>query len=567
MTRTHLSFVFIAVAAACGPTAPRHGSSDGGAGGGDAALHTLQSITVTPTNPIVQLNLNATGAQGFSASGSYADGTTEDVTAMASWTVANPAVGTMTGATLNIPAFATATAQTSLITAGFHGVTGQAQITVVAYRLSQDFFFVLPYQDPGGNVTKPLDFSTAVPSLDVYFNMDTTGSMGGEIANLQSSLNSTIVPGIQAVLPNTQFGVGAFEDFPISPYGDASGTPDGTADQPFKLKQVITSSISMVTAGVNALSVSGSPIGIGGDGPEAALESIYQAATGAGLTGPAPTNVPANHTGVGGVGFRTGTMPVIVTISDANTHGVGEPTTSCGTMAYAAPVSAVAHSRAQVKSALSTICARSVGIAAIIEDACSAQSYMEDLAASTGTRVPPSAWDVGTRPAGCAATQCCTDYNGVGRATDADGLCPLVFRVHTDGTGVSASVVTGIQMLTRFATFDVTHDQQGVATDIAGNPLPSPRTTADFIKAVTPQSFMLPPPPPVLPTPTLDANAFHNVTPGTQVTFGLSAYNDFVPQTDRAQIFRATVRVLAGGCTPLDQRDVIILVPAMPIVF
>ena len=39
-----------------------------------------------------------------------------------------------------------------------------------------------------------------------------------------------------------------------------------------------------------------------------------------------------------------------------------------------------------------------------------------------------------------------------------------------------------------------------------------------------------------------------------------------MPQTDQAQIFHATIQVLAGGCTPLDQRDVLILVPPTPVV-
>jgi hypothetical protein len=526
-------------------------------------------VVVTPTNPILQVDLNTTSSQVFTATAQYADHADEDVTTQATWTVVNPAVGTMSGATLNVPAFSTATAVTSLITADYSGLTGRAQITVAAYRLSQDFFFILPYQDPSGTMTKPLTFSTAVDNLDVFFLMDTTGSMGGEIANLQSTLNSTVVPGIHGALPNTNFGVGALEDFPISPYGNApcSFGGDGTNDQPFKLKQAITGDTAAVSAGVQALSTStGAPIGCGNDLPEAGLEAIYQVATGEGLSGPAPTSVPANHTGIGGVGFRPGTMPVVVTISDAITHGAGEPTSSCGVTAYASPVSGVAHSRAQTKTALQNICARSVGIAAILGGSCSAQSYLEDLATTTGARVPPAAWDFGTRPVGCAATQCCTDFNGAGRAPDANGLCPLVFRVNPNGTGVGANIVTGIQMLARFATFDVTSDRKGVTTDIAGNPLPAPHTTADFIKAVTPQDWMLPPPPPVLPNPTLDSTTFHTVTPGTKVVFGLSAFNDFVPQTDQAQIFSANVEVLASGCYALDQRNVLILVPPTAIV-
>jgi hypothetical protein len=265
-------------------------------------------------------------------------------------------------------------------------------------------------------------------------------------------------------------------------------------------------------------------------------------------------------------------MPVIVDISDALSHGVGE-TAVCSytgeSSAYTGSVATVAHSRTDTKNALAGICARVVGIAAIqtaLTPDCSPEEYMRDLATATGARVPPAAWDVGTRPAGCAANQCCTGQNGAGMATDADGLCPVVFDVSPTGTGVSTNIVTGIQMLTRFATFDVPTDRQGVATDINGNALPMGHTTVDFIKAVTPTSFVLPPPPPVLPNPTFDATTFHNVTPGTQVSFAVNAYNDFVMQTDQAQIFRATIRVLAGGCTPLDQRDVLILVPPTPIV-
>ena len=571
------------VVAACGPTSKHHGTDAGTDGaGGDAppAQHTLQSIGVTPTNPIIELDLNTPGSQDFTVTAYYADGVNEDVTSQVTWTVMNPAIGTMTGATLSIPAFTSASAEVSLLNASYDGLMGQAQITVVAYRKTgpqQDFFFVLPYQDPTGQMSKPLDFATAIPALDVFFLMDTTGSMAGEITNLQSALTGTVIPGIQNAVTNSQFGVGALEDFPVTPYGSLSGADcfsggESAPDQPFKLRQTITNSSSAVQTAVNSLSNGpGSPIGCGNDWPEGGLEALYQIATGQGLSSPSPTSVPANHSGIGGVAFRSGTMPVVVDITDAMTHGVGETATCPDTgdsAAYTGTVATVAHSRAQTKAALSNICARVVGIAAIqtsLSLQCSGEEYLRDLATSTGARVPPAAWDVGTRPSGCAANQCCTGQNGAGVAPDGDGLCPVVFDVSPTGTGVSTNIVTGIQMLTRFATFDVPTDKQGQATDVNGNPLPGGHTTADFIKAVMPQSFVLPPPPPVLPNPTFDATTFHNVTPGTQVTFAVDAFNDFVVQTDSAQIFRATIRVLAGGCTPLDQRDVLILVPPQPI--
>jgi hypothetical protein len=574
------------VVTACGPKL-EHSRSDAGTTDAPQAdapplPHTLTSLSVSPTNPIIQLDLNTTGAQDFTVTANYEDGTSDDVTSQVTWTVMNPAVGAMNGATLSIPAFAAAGAEVSLVTASLGGLTGQAQITVVAYRQSgaqQDFFFILPYQDPTGQMSKPLDFATAIPALDVFFLMDTTGSMGGEISNLQAAITGTVIPGIQSAVANSQFGVGALEDFPIDPYGNIHGSDcgstDSSPDQPFKLRQAITSNGTAVATAVAGLSTGpDTPIGCGQDWPEGGIEAIYQAASGQGLTGPSPTNVPPNQSGIGGVAFRQGTMPVIVAITDAMSHGVGETATctlSDGTLIttpYAGTVATVAHSRADAKTALSNICARVVGIAAIqpaMPVACSGQEYLSDLATATGARVPPGAWDVGTRPTGCASNQCCTGQNGVGVAPDAQGLCPVVFDVTPQGTGVSTNIVTGIQMLTRFATFDVPTDEQGSTTDINGNPLPPGHVTTDFIKAVMPQSFMVPPGPPVVPNPTFDATTFHNVTPGTQVTFAVDAFNDFVMQTDSAQIFRATIRVLAGGCTPLDQRNVLILVPPAPI--
>ncbi|HEY4244676.1 MAG TPA: hypothetical protein VGM88_32905 [Kofleriaceae bacterium] len=583
MTRA-LSLFLVAAVAACGPTAKGHagdGGDDVDAAGSDAGSnqqpHTLSALTIDPLNPLVQLDLNTAGAQPFTVTGIYLDGTQDDQTANATFTVMNPAVGAMSGATLMIPAFAAADAEVSVIQAQVGTLSTMAQITVVAYRSTgtqQDFFFILPYNDTAGPQSKPLDFSTAVPALDVFFLMDTTGSMAGEIANLQSALTGTVIPGIMGAVSDSQFGVGALEDFPVDGYGSYNSAQecfegDNAPDQPLKLRQEITDNTTLVSNAVAGLRDGAYPIGCGDDWPEGSLESIYQAATGEGLTGPSPTNVPANHDGVGGVAFRQGTMPVIVTISDADSHGKGETGNCFGTQeGYDANVSAVAHTRQDTKNALTGICSRFVGLAAQTGNGadCEPNGYMTDLATTTGARVPPAAWDFGTRPSGCSATQCCTGLGGAGQAPDGNGLCPLVFNVNTDGTGVGTSVATGVEMLARFATFTVPTETDGVGTDTAGNPLPTPHTTADFIKAVTPTSFVLPPPPPNLPNPTFDATTFYNVTPGTTITYGVNAFNDFVPQTADAQIFRATIKVTAGGCTPLDQRDVLILVPPAPIV-
>ena len=66
-----------------------------------------------------------------------------------------------------------------------------------------------------------LVFATDIQMADVFFLMDTTGSMSGAIANLKSGLSTTIIPEIDAMIPNAWFGVGFFDDYPVSPYGSA----------------------------------------------------------------------------------------------------------------------------------------------------------------------------------------------------------------------------------------------------------------------------------------------------------------------------------------------------------
>jgi hypothetical protein len=149
-------------------------------------------------------------------------------------------------------------------------------------------------------------------------------------------------------------------------------------------------------------------------------------------------------------------------------------------------------------------------------------------------------------------------------APNAAGSCPLVYRSNAAGAGVGAGMVDGVSLLASYSPFDVTTAVDGVDTDIDGNPLPAGYTTADFIVAVTPFSHG-PVPLPGVPPPVLTPTAFENVIPDTDVTFTIQAYNDFVPQAPVPRIFTATIRVLADGCSDLDERTVFILVPPQPL--
>ncbi|MBQ9394508.1 MAG: hypothetical protein IJU23_03195 [Proteobacteria bacterium] len=113
-----------------------------------------------------------------------------------------------------------------------------------------DFYFVLPHcgdkciPDKCGSdcydeeklknykKTDKLKFRPEVSKLDVVFSLDTTNSMGAEVANLKQNIDTNIIPKIRSAVTNSAFGVVRFDDFPTRPtiggsYDYLKGTPAG----------------------------------------------------------------------------------------------------------------------------------------------------------------------------------------------------------------------------------------------------------------------------------------------------------------------------------------------------
>jgi len=530
----------------------------------------LVSLTLKPNNDILLVDLNTEATKAFTVRGLYSDGSSSDFTRKVRWSIDNTAVGKFSG-----PTFKSAILDKNKVdfTKVFAKVTESgrelatvANLTVVWLRTtgnSQDFFFSLPYKI--SPQTKPLTFSTQVQSLDVFFAVDTTGSMGGEINQLVRSLQGTVIPGVKAAAAkDAWFGVGAVDDWPAGSYG-SPGCGGGPDDQPLILLQSMTDDVMKAQNGVQQLLRGSSPRGCGADTPEGQMEALYQIATGDGQMG-AGANIPANHKGIGGVEYRDGALPIVVSISDASFHDVGDmPPRNCygSPVSYSGEVAKFAHSRQQTAEALNKICAKSVGISAMLssDENCIATKDLTYFAKETGAVVPPEAWDVPMRPNGCAAGKCCTGLRGAGEEPDANGLCPLVFKVQSDGTGVGDQVTAGIAQLARFASFDVVTDVVGETQGEKGEVIPDGKTTAEFIKSITPLDALPPPPPPFIPAPIMTEKGFSKVVPGSYVRFNVTAHNEIIKETFRPQVFHATIRVRAGGCANLDSRDVIILVP------
>ncbi|WP_219644522.1 S-layer family protein, partial [Cohnella sp. CFH 77786] len=97
---------------------------------------TLTSITVTPATATVQVG----GTQQYTATANYSNGTTQNVTNMATWALGDP-----TKATINATGLATGTAiGTTGVTATWGGMTGNASLTVTAAPVTLQSITVTP---------------------------------------------------------------------------------------------------------------------------------------------------------------------------------------------------------------------------------------------------------------------------------------------------------------------------------------------------------------------------------------------------------------------------------------
>jgi len=110
------------------------GASVGGvsaATGLSVTAATLTSIAVTPTNPSIP---NGTG-EAFTATGTYSDGTTQDLTAAVSWSSSAPSTATISNASGSNGVATSANQGSATITATLGGVSGSTALTVTAATL------------------------------------------------------------------------------------------------------------------------------------------------------------------------------------------------------------------------------------------------------------------------------------------------------------------------------------------------------------------------------------------------------------------------------------------------
>jgi hypothetical protein len=465
-----------------------------------------------------------------------------------------------------------------------------------------DFVFTSDYMVNPSPAQETLNLTTNVSRADVVYDLDVTASMGVCATDLANNLAGTVLPGVRAKVRDIAFGLVTFQDFQdtfVVRYNHRLETTQNMVGTTNPALMSITAALKAVTSGD------------GYDLPEAGWEALYSIAAGSmlpviSISGPSITTwtskltplAPATpfageETGtLGGVGFRTASVPIIVAVSDASWHdrpgtaasgedGIADyaPGTDCPTDQD--PNCNNVPSRETAISAANALGAHVIGLAPT-NGSGDPKSRFIALAQATAAVVSPA--DIGTtRPANCDPTQCCTGLDGAGEMPIA-GQCPLAYTINRQSlpTGtvcpVSSSVVTGIAALANALTFDV----HVVASDV------DPGTVDNFIDKLVPNVSGTGPAamcvvvdmsrlqdnfigPKAMPKPASGPgdgvlDTFLNISTNVQVCFDVVAKeNTNVANTDQPQIFRAQLQVVGkAGSNSFNlgtPRQVFFLVP------
>jgi hypothetical protein len=363
--------------------------------------------------------------------------------------------------------------------------------------------------------------------------MDNTGSMGGTIMNLQAGLTGTVIPGIVSGIPEAWFGVGGFDDYPLSPYGNPSCGTDTAGivhDQAFFQYQTMTSSAAAAQTAVNRYRTN-----CGVDGPESGVAALYALATRDTLggytrfvgSGSTPPTCPPGHRGA--ACFRPDAVPIVIVMTDVDQHN--RPGCSCN---YAAPVPLVGGNRGPSWSAtiaaLTALNARVVGV-----NTSGGRPFLEQLVNET---------TIARGAPGVARDYVLDAFGGSGLSSVIVDLVRRAAAVPLDVSARARDIADPGETIDAVAAF-IDHLEPNTTG------APGLRCTGGFI---------------TLDRPGIDDDLFHDtfqrVTPGLPVCFDIvPRMNTTVPATLVPQVFRARIEVLGDGFTPLDERVVYFLVP------
>jgi hypothetical protein len=383
-------------------------------------------------------------------------------------------------------------------------------------KANGDYVFVEPYMKPQMPTEDNLDFSSKLQAVDLYVELDRSGSMATEITAVKNNL-ATVVNQVAC-----------------SPLG--SGTPPncipdlwaGAATVGYKTSEGFTHWVDIQPNPSFSNIITTEPP-IVGNTQEPLTYATYAALTAFGGSGYSISGAPgrgscngspannANYVGHGYPCFRLGALPVVLLATD-------EPPLSAGDTWKTPDWDTVVKPQFQQDKA------RVIGILG------------DNITAGTDTDLRKMA----------------TDTNAIDVT---NGNAPLVFN----GSGANApnAIKAGILALANGLPLDV----NAVTSDVGGDAVDAVASFVHHIETLQ------------LGTATcanglndIDTNSdtykdkYVQIRTGTPICWKVvSKQNTTVPATQNPQLFRATITVYGDGITQLDQRDVYFLVPPVPL--
>jgi hypothetical protein len=386
-----------------------------------------------------------------------------------------------------------------------------------------DFVFLMWYEDAPSPALDTLVFSTSLRMADIFFLVDTTGSMGGEIVNLRTDLNSTIIPGIDAIIAEARYGVGRFDDYPASPYGDPS-----RGDVVFELVQRMTADTTAVTSAVSSLTTHW-----GSDGPESQVPALWATATGGALGSYLAAATGCASGEVGTPCFRTTAVPIVVMITDNAFHNGPSDANPYD------PANLGGHTPPTYGEAVTELTAINARVTSV---------YSGDTGGSGDEHCEQLATDTGAVDSTGSPLVAYTDISGSGLGME------IVDAVDTLATGVTIRVDAIAEDDPSDMTDAVAAFIGSIETNTSGASVWDPilgemRTCTSGLTVGTPGT-----------APSVDY--FEAVDPGVSVCFDIIPQrNTTIPATSVPLRFRATITVLGDEYAPLDSRDVYFVVP------
>ncbi|MFK7985123.1 MAG: hypothetical protein AB8I08_03755 [Sandaracinaceae bacterium] len=356
-----------------------------------------------------------------------------------------------------------------------------------------------------GLVTAQLDVPASLAVVDIMFLVDATGSMRDEIDAVRAGLRDLVVPGVRRAIPDAAFGLAFFGEFPVAPHGR-----DGNL--PYELRSPITTEVTRVEAAFDETPNWGNL-----DDPEAAIEGLYQVATGdgygsAGTPGFVPQTLGCPGGGTGGACFRDDALPIVMLITDSPMHN-GPPDV--------APDAPYAFTPAP----------------ATYEEAIAAANALDLLVVTLGASDPIR------RPPHDHLRALSRDTNSV----DADGQ-PLWFDIGGGGDRIGREIVSAVQFVASAVPLTV----DAVLEDIPGDGV-----DADLVIRGVRAASADPPG----NVEAIEGDTFRGVVPGTRLTFDVLVDASELPPSTERRVFPARIVFRAAGRSRLDVREIQIVVP------